>query len=104
MAKANGHYEQFQLPHGEAVPLISQRIEAEPSRPAGRTPSPAFVETDGEVLRDGRILDLICTPGPPEKLAWLVWDNGEYLAADQVEFEGRIYVPPQQPRGLAPAM
>lgn len=33
-----------------------------------------------------------------------MWQNGEYLAADQVEFEGRIYVPPQQPGGLASAM
>lgn len=103
MTKANGHYQEFQPIERrdiEAISSFSASIEPELSH-AGCNSSLPALETDGTVLRDGRILDLIRTQ---EKLGWLVWDNGQYTIANQVEFEGQVYVPPSLARGLGSAL
>lgn len=104
MPKANGHYQSFSSPDSSVVPP-GRKPRLQPYRRAVPSSWRRIVEvTDSVCLPDGRILDLVTTPGPRTELTLVAWRGGEFTHARQLESGGVVYVPPELPKGLKRAV
>jgi hypothetical protein len=100
MPKANGHYQDF-VPSDETIAVMDE-THRRASAAMQRTSSPRIIETDFALLPDSRILDLVNagTTSLSQDLSWVVWRNGEFIQAKEIECNGAMYIPPQLPKGL----
>jgi hypothetical protein len=58
------------------------------------------LELDQDGRHPRRLVETIRDPADPDRFVFLDWCDGEYTIVPQIEYRGRIYVPPSQSAGL----